>query len=238
VANPTCNRCSTSLLSYIESLGDMFERFEFYVELFLFWISGFGVTHSDIKKGYFTSFATDTKLPFAVTNENYDYAKDAIDTLLKDFQERRKDSQEKTKLILQITTFVFTINITLLTLAVKYSDSNLLSFSFALSLALLAMTIFMIKFYYKVTKFEQVTIDNPGNDIFAAKANFLEDKFFCVSRGNDRLNYYVTIYKSALRFFTFAIMVIVFGVGVFILDHYISTKPDLMTILSINIFNA
>lgn len=113
------------------------------------------------------------------------------------------------KILFQTITFVFTINTSLLAYLYK-NDSGKLNMLFIVSLALLVSSLFMIIIYYKVSAANSITFEEEFNN--ESEFEYYSDLLFCVEMNNNRLDYFVTIYKSAVRFFMLAIVSLLLAV--------------------------
>ena len=173
-------------------------------DLILFWVSLFPVLPIDIKNGHFLRERRIEKktIPFA----KIDIAKTAISQMESEYQERKKASAEKVKILFQILTLVFTVISATLAYIIKELKININPI-FALSLLFSCVSLFMVLTYYRVSTINVISFPTfqSGDD---SEEDYLSDRLRCIEMNNARLDYVVTVYKSALRYFYVALMLL------------------------------
>lgn len=196
------------LLCIISLLGQLFDKFEKLIEMLLLWVSLFPVTWENVNSRHFMEEPIKRK-KIHRSDEAMKIAKISIERMILEHEDRKKVSSEKMKILFQTITFVFTINTSLLAYIYK-SDNGRLNILFIVSLMLLVSSLFMIIIYYKVSAANSITFEEKFDK--ESEFEYYSDLLFCVEMNNNRLDYFVTIYKSAVRFFVLAIVSLLFAV--------------------------
>lgn len=195
-------------LCIVSHLGKAFDKFEKAIELFLLWVSLFPATWENVNNRHFLNESIQRK-KINRSQEALVLAKISIERIIAEYEDRKKTSSEKTKILFQTITFVFTINTGLLAYLYKGNNGSL-NILFVVSLALLVSSLFMIIIYYKVSAANSITFEEEFNE--GSIFEYYSDLLFCVEMNNNRLDYFVTIYKSSVRFFILAIIFLLLAV--------------------------
>lgn len=206
------------LLCIISLLGKLFDKFEKIIEMLLLWVSLFPVTWENVNNRHFMKESIKRK-KIHRSAEAMKIAKISIERMMLEHEDRKKLSSEKMKILFQTITFVFTITTSLLAYLYK-SGSGKLNILFIVSLALLVSSLFMVIIYYKVSAANSITFEEEFNN--EGEFEYYSDLLFCIEMNNNRLDYFITIYKSAVRFFILAIVSLLFAV---INQFYSITTP-------------
>lgn len=178
------------LSRFFRTLGCLFD-------LIFFWIALLPVLPKDIKNGYFLS-----KNKIERKYIRYDkkcIAKKTIERMDIEYQERKKSSSEKIKILFQVLTLVFTIISAVLAYLIKEIKVGITPI-FALSLLFFCISLFMIITYYRVSKVNVISFPNFLSED-SDEVDYLVDRLFCIEMNNARLDYVVTIYNAAFRYF-------------------------------------
>jgi hypothetical protein len=186
---------------YIDRIGKI-------AELLLFWISFYPVTWNNVINGHFLETPLKKK-QIHNTAEALQFAKMSIERIQLEYDDRNRTSSEKMKILLQIITFVFTITTGLLAYSYKNFQGQI-NFFFIMSIVLLLLSLFMIIAYYKVKAHNSLTFEEKFTE--NSEIEYYADLLLCVEMNNCRLDYFITMYKSAIRFFTLALLCLVIAV--------------------------
>ena len=197
------------VLFCIKWLGRFFEQLENLVELFLLWLSLFSVTWQHVNNKHFLPKNSAIRKKIASSGDALKLAKITIDRMSQEHEERKKVSSEKIKILFQTITFVFTIETGLI--AYLYKDNKAsMSLFFIASIALLAVSLFMIICYYKVSSSNSISYGENNGEY--TENDYYSDILYCIEMNNRRLDYFVTIYKSSLRYFLAALVCLIVAI--------------------------
>lgn len=194
---------------FIEILGGAYEILEILLELILFWSALFPLKFSDIKGRHIVREPIErTKIG---TSENeLMLAKIATERIQEEYNKRQDSSSDKMKILFQTLSFVFAVNAAILTYILKDLKQGIDIF-FVLSLVSITISLFMIITYYKVSSINRFTFPDKLDEY--SNSEYFEDILYCLEFNNKRLDFFVTVYKTALRYFTVSIVFLVLAIA-------------------------
>ena len=200
-------RVYTSIFLFIDKCSNAFTLTERGFDLILFWLSFFSVEWQDTKNGHFLRGEKLGRKNISNDEVRLSIAKEAIEKMESEYKERKAASSDKVKVLFQILTLIFTVISASLTFLVKDLKFGI-NFMFSISLMFSFFSLFMVLTYYKVSFVNEISFTD-ADCINATAESFLADKLWCIEMNNARLNYNVTIYKSALRYFYAALICLI-----------------------------
>ncbi|MEQ2845620.1 hypothetical protein [Bilophila wadsworthia] len=193
-----------SLVNSVELMNLCLSSLGHTIELILLWFSFFPVLPIDIKNKHFLRKKKINK--HNISNNKIDIAKMFIQQMNIEYQDRKKISFEKVKILFQILTLIFTVMSATTAYIIKELKIHINPL-FAFSLIISCISLLMILTYYKVSTINLLsfpTLIHGDTD----EQDYLSDRLFCIEMNNARLDYLVTIYNSALRYFYIALVLL------------------------------
>jgi hypothetical protein len=137
-------------------------------------------------------------------------SKITIEKIQEEYNKRHDSSSDKMKIIFQTLSFVFTVNAAILTYILKELKQNIDMF-FVLSLISITISLFMIIIYYKVSSVNRLSFPKKLEEY--SSAEYLSDILYCIEYNHKRLDFVVTVYKAALRYFIVSIIFLVLAIA-------------------------
>jgi len=197
------------ILFFISKFGQLFELFEITIELILFWCALFPLKFTDIKGRHIIREPIE-RARIGDSEEELGLARIATEKIQEEYNKRQDSSSDKMKILFQTLSFVFTANAAILTYVLKELKQNI-DLLFVLSLAFITISLLMIIIYYKVSSVNRITF--PEDLQKYSKAEYFSDVLYCLDFNNKRLDFFVTVYKTALRYFTVSIVFFVLAIA-------------------------
>lgn len=188
----------------IEVLSTYVTKFGRVVDLIFLWLSLFDVRLIDIKNGHFLRDQKASGITYPPNWDSISNAEKIILRMEKEYELRKSSSAEKVKILFQILILTFTAMSATMAYIVKDMHQPI-SKTFVFSLFFALICLYNIISYYRVSTVNAISFDI--ND--TSRKTFLSDRIFCLSMNNSRLDYIVTLYKSALRYFYIALIFLI-----------------------------
>jgi uncharacterized membrane protein len=197
------------ILFFIEIFSNIFEFLETILELAIFWGALFPLKFTEIKNCCIIRDAV-VRVQINGSDEVLNLSKIAVDKIEEEYNKRQDSSSNKMRILFQTLSFVFAVNAAILTYILKELKQNIDIF-FVLSLIFITVSLFMILIYYKVSSINKLTFPEKLDEYSIAE--YLSDMLYCLDFNNKRLDFFVTVYKAALRYFIVSIIFLVFAIA-------------------------